>query len=144
MLIFFTLFKFVVFFMAKTYILVVVFFISFAVNSSGEVLCQFNLICDNDSGACNTPSGWVLDTSGATENFVGKDTVYLSNIIADKGEFRSYRLSCHYSYGKHSGFWISTIAKELTGDNWVFSGFNKKRAVCSDVTNPTACAGIVY
>jgi len=31
--------------------------------------------------------------------------------------------------------------KALTGSNWVFSGFGKNKAECSDVIDPTTCAG---
>ena len=52
-----------------------------------------------------------------------------------------YSIRCYYLYGDHSVISIYTYVKELTGANWVFSGFGKNKADCSDVTDPTTCAG---
>ena len=52
-----------------------------------------------------------------------------------------YSIRCYYSYGDHSVISIYRYVKELTGSNWVFSGFGKNKAECLDATNPTTCAG---
>jgi hypothetical protein len=130
--------------MTKIFVLITVFFISFGVNASGETVCPSNLSCDYESGVCDTPSGWVLDTGGAFESFSGQNTMGLSKIIGYKESLTDpfpYSIRCYYSYGEHSIVSIYTYVKSLIGANWVFSGFGKNKADCSDVTDPTTCAG---
>lgn len=120
------------------------FFISFSVNASDEVVCQPSLTCSYETGACDTPSGWVLDTGGAVEDFSGQNTMELSKIVGYKESLTDpypYSIRCGYSYGQHSVVSIYTYVKSLTGSNWVFSGFGKNKAECSDATDPITCAG---
>ena len=128
--------------MIKILVLVTALFISFAVNASGETVCQSSLTCDYDSGICDTPSGWVLDIGGAVEDFSSQNTIGLSKIMGYKTADKqpTYDLRCYYSYGEHSVISVYTYVKGLTGANWKFSGFGKNKAECSDVTDPTTCA----
>lgn len=127
--------------------MVAAFFISFGVSASGEVICPSSLTCDYEAGVCDTPSGWGLNTSGAFEGFSGQKTIELSRIVGYKDGLNatSYIIQCSYPYGDHSAMYseisIYTSVKELTGANWVFSGFGKNKADCSDVSDPTTCAG---
>lgn len=129
--------------MTKIFILVTAFFISFVVNASGEIVCPSNLTCDYETGVCDTPSGWVLDIGGAVEDFSGQNTIGLSKIMGYKTADKqpTYDLRCHYSYGEASSVSIYTYVKALAGTNWIFSGFGKNKAECSDVADPTTCAG---
>ena len=92
---------------------------------------------------CDKPSGWVLDSGSAVEDFAGQNPVSLSKIVGYKTADKepTYDLRCHYSYGEHSIISIYTYVKALTGSNWVFSGFGKNKAECSDVTDSTSCSG---
>lgn len=136
-------FKMIEFLMIKILFLVITFFISFVVNASGETVCPSSLTCDYETGLCDMPSGWALDTGRAVEDFSNQKTIGLSKIVgyktADKQQ--TYDLRCHYTYGEHSIISVYTYVKALTGSNWVFSGFGKNIAECSDVTDPTTCAG---
>ncbi len=129
--------------MIKILVLVTVFFVSFAANASGETFCPSSLTCDYETGVCDTPSGWVLETGAAVEDFSGQNTIGLSKIegykTADKQP--TYDLRCYYSYGESSVISIYTYVRALAGTNWIFSGFGKNKAECSDVTDPTTCAG---
>jgi hypothetical protein len=128
--------------MTKIFVLVTAFFISFVVNAS--VICPSNLTCDYDSGICDTPSGWSPDTGGASEIFSGSKTFDLSRIWAFKQGSPPndvYQFECVYNYGESSSVSIYTYVKALTGDSWTFSGFGKSRGECSDITDPTTCAG---
>ena len=132
--------------MKKIIVLFAAFFISFVVNASGEIVCPSTLSCDYEPGVCDKPSGWVLDASGAIEDFGSQNPVGLSKILSFKEGAPSdpypYSLRCFYAYGDHSVISIYTYVKELTGGNWVFSGFGKNKAECSDVTDPASCSGI--
>lgn len=135
----------------KIFIVLSVFFASFALNASVENVCPPIITCDYQSGVCdmpnNNPFPWFLDASGAAEDFFGKDSISLSKIRGSKNLNDSYGsngLMCDYSYGNNSVITISTLVNVLIGDNWVFSGFGKSKAECSDVSDPTKCAGIVY
>lgn len=131
--------------MIKIFVLVSAFFISFVVSASGETVCPSTLSCDYESGVCDKPLGWVLDTGGAVEDFLGKNPVGLSKIMGYKegssNDPYPYSIRCYYLYGDHSVISIYTYVKELIGANWVFSGFGKNKADCSDVSDPTTCAG---
>jgi len=130
--------------MTKILVLVAAFFISFAVNASGETVCPSSLTCDYETGVCDRPSGWVLDTGAAVEDFSGQTTMELSKVVGYKESLSDpypYSIRCGYSYGEHSVVSIYTYVKSLTGVNWVFSGFGKNKAECLDVTDPTTCAG---
>lgn len=128
--------------MTKIFVLVTAFFMSFVINAS--VICPSNLTCDYDSGICDTPSGWSPDTGGASEIFSGSKTLDLSIIWAFKQGSPPndvYQFECVYNYGESSSVSIYTYVKVLTGDNWIFSGFGKSRGECSNITDPTTCAG---
>jgi hypothetical protein len=134
--------------MTKIFVLVAAFFISLVVNASGEIagtVCPSNLSCDYESGVCDKPLGWVLDSGGAVEDFLGQNPVGLSKIMGYKegssNDPYPYSIRCYYSYGDHSVISIYTYVKTLIGDNWVFSGFGKNKAECSDIADPTTCAG---
>lgn len=129
--------------MIKIVVFIVTFIISCATNASSEAVCPSSLTCDYDSGICDTPLGWVLDSGGAVEDFSNENTIGLSKIVGYKTADKepTYDLRCHYSYGEHSVISIYTYVKALTGSNWVFSGFGKNKAECLDVTDPTSCSG---
>jgi hypothetical protein len=130
--------------MTKIFVLIAAFFMSFVVNASGETVCPSNLTCDYEAGVCDTPSRWLLDTGGAFEVFSGQNTMELSKIVGYKENLTDpypYSIRCYYSYGEHSIVSIYTYVKSLIGVNWVFSGFGKNKAECSDVTDPTTCSG---
>ncbi len=129
--------------MTKIFVLVTAFFISFVVNASGETVCPSTLSCDYESGVCDKPLGWVLDSGGAVEDFLGQNPVGLSKIVGYKTADKepTYDLRCYYSYGQHSVMSIYTYVNALTGSNWVFSGFGKNKAECLDVTDPNSCSG---
>lgn len=135
----------VLFLMTKIFILVAAFFISFGVNASGETVCPSTLNCDYESGVCDKPLGWVLDAGGAVEDFGGQNPVGLSKIMGYKegssNDPYPYSIRCYYLYGNHSVISIYTYVKELIGANWVFSGFGKNKADCSDVTDQASCSG---
>jgi len=125
--------------MKKAFILLLT-FLSFSSNAAVEITCQPTLTCDYDSGVCDTPSGWSMSPYQAFEDFSNQTTIGLSKIEGYKAI--GYNLVCFYEYGDHSYISVYTYAPELTGNNWVFSGFGKFKAECSDITDPTTCAGI--
>ncbi|HCR5157453.1 TPA: hypothetical protein OO042_003146, partial [Legionella pneumophila] len=110
---------------------------------ASEAVCPSSLSCDYYSGICETPSGWVLDTGGAVEDFSNQNIIELSKIASYKtvDKESTYDLRCQYSYGDHSVISIYTYVKSLTGSNWVFPGLEKNKAECSKVTDPTTCSG---
>jgi len=129
------------FLMLKIFVLVGAFFMSFVVNASGEAICPSTITCDYDSGVCDVmPPEWYLINGSAIEDFSNQTTIGLSKIEGYKAI--GYNLVCFYEYGDHSYISVYTYAPELTGNNWVFSGFGKFKAECSDITDPTTCAGI--
>jgi hypothetical protein len=124
--------------MTKIFVLVFAFFISFSVNATGEVVCPSNITCDYEAGVCGQPSGWSVGVYG--EEVLGKNPIGLSKIAGYKNGDYSVIL-CQYAYSDYSGVIVSTTVNELTGSNWVFSGFGKKTASCSGITDPVECSG---
>jgi hypothetical protein len=131
--------------MIRIFVLVAAFFISLVANATGETACPSALSCDYESGVCDKPLGWVLDAGGTDEDFLGQNPVGLSKIMGYKegspNDPYPYSIRCYYLYGNHSVISIYTYVKELIGANWVFSGFGKNKADCSDVTDPASCSG---
>lgn len=133
--------------MMKIFVFATAFFISFAVNASGEAVCQSSITCDYDSGVCDTPSAWTIEPDQAGEDFPNQTTIGLSKIeghktFDKKSTYSPVLLICRYAYGEHSEIAIYTRVNALTGSNWVFSGFGKYKAECSDITDPSECRGI--
>lgn len=124
--------------MMKIFILAAAIFVSFGVHASGSTVCPSNITCDYEAGVCNQPSGWSLFVYG--EAVLGQSPIGLSKIAGYK-DGASSTIACQYAYGDYSGVTISTTVNELTGSNWVFSGFGKKIASCSDITDPAECSG---
>jgi len=115
-------------------------------NANASLSCPSNITCNYDSGVCNMPSGWTLvANNGSTDVFSGEIIIGLSQISADKTGFApneiSYEMACSYKYSEHFFIYFIRTVKELTGNNWVFSGFGKSRGECSDITDPTTCVG---
>lgn len=132
--------------MKKIFVLITAFFISFVVNASGEAVCPSSLTCDYEAGVCDMPPGWVLvANNGSTDVFSGEMIIGLSQISADKTGFApneiSYEMACSYKYSEHFFIYFIRTVKALTGSNWEFSGFGKREAKCSDITDPTKCVG---
>ena len=145
MLILSTAFALDLFLMLKIFVLVGAFFMSFVVNASGEAICPSTITCDYDSGVCDVmPPEWYLINGSAIEDFSNQTTIGLSKIMGISYKESGSMIECIYSYGQNSSIHIYTPAKELIGNNWVFSGFGKTKAECSDVTDPTTCYGIRY
>ncbi|KTD07189.1 hypothetical protein SAMN02746073_2800 [Legionella jamestowniensis DSM 19215] len=128
--------------MIKIIILIFAFFYNFTLHASDNVTCPSNLTCDNDTHTCDMPSGWVLDTRSAFEDFSYQNTI-LAKVISYKTADKqpTIDLRCYYSYGEYSVISIYTYVKALTGVNWEFSSSGKK-AECSDLTDSSTCAGI--
>ena len=94
--------------------------------------CPSLINCNYEQGTCNSKvSGHYLDTSAASEPFLGNLQINLSKVIANK-MYGGYQLTCEYRYGKDS--FISMIMnrpmKNLIGPNWTFSGFGRQHAEC--------------
>jgi hypothetical protein len=124
------------------------FFLSVIANAStdSKSICPSNITCDYDSGVCNMPPGWTLvANNGSTDIFSGEMIIGLYQISADKTGFApneiSYEMACSYKYSEHFFIYFIKTVKALTGSNWVFSGFGKSQAKCSDITDPTKCVG---
>lgn len=132
--------------MTRIFVLIAAFFISFVVNASGEAVCPSTITCNYDSGICDMPPGWVLvANNGSTDVFSGEMIIGLSSIDAYKIRFEqngiSYEMACSYKYSEHFFIYFIRTVKALTGSNWVFSGFGKREAKCSDITDPNKCVG---
>lgn len=114
----------------------------FALQST-PIVCPESITCDYDTGICNTPAGWTLDTGRAEESFSDSQTMNLSKIWAYKtaDKIQSYQFECEYGYGNYSAISTYTYVKDLEGPNWIFSGFGKQKADCSNPLNPSTCRG---
>ena len=139
----------VVLLMIKILILGAAFFLSSVVNATGENVCPLTLSCDYDSGVCDHPLGWILVGSMAVENFIDQNPINLKLIIADRIDSSfsvkldaPFSIMCFYNYGEYSAIAIYKPIKEIIGANWVLYGLGKNRAYCSDVSDPSSCAGI--
>ena len=124
------------------------FFLSVVANASTDLkaICPSNITCDYDSGICNMPSGWdLVANNGSTDVFSGEIVIGLSQISAYKTGFApnkiSYQMACSYKYSEHFFIYFTRTVQTLTGNNWIFSGFGKSEAKCSDITDPTKCLG---
>jgi hypothetical protein len=109
------------------------------------LICPSTLTCNYDTGRCEMPAGqWTLDSGAALEPFSGSQTMSASKIWAYKQGSppnEAYQFECTYKYGTRSSISIYTYVKDLIGDNWIFSGFGKQKADCSEITAPATCAG---
>ncbi|MBA2711428.1 MAG: hypothetical protein H0U57_12660 [Tatlockia sp.] len=132
--------------MKKFIISITPFIICFSITAYSGVVCQSKLTCNYNSGLCNTASGWMIDSSAAVENFSGKKSFNLTEIMGYKedshDDHHPFILRCYYSYGYHSVISIYTYVEALTGANWKFSGFGKNKAECSDFKKVNACSGV--
>jgi hypothetical protein len=123
------------------------FLLSAVANASDlKAICPSAITCDYDSGVCNMPSGWdLVANNGSTDVFSGEIVIGLSQISAYKTGFApneiSYQMACSYKYSEHFFIYFTRTVQALTGNNWIFSGFGKSEAKCSDITDPTTCAG---
>lgn len=119
------------------------FFCSVTFASQNPLTCLASISCNYDTGECTMPEGhWILDSSGAQEPLSSSKPIAISQIRAYKtGDASGYQFSCVYPYGNYSTISTYTYAKTLIGENWVYSGFGKQRADCSQPKIPSSCAG---
>ena len=113
------------------------------------ISCPTSITCYYDSGVCDFISP-EMNITYSGPYFSGQRVFDLlgMGVINEVFTINSrypYLLGCLYLANDRdngSGISLYSYASELTGSNWVFSGFGKKEATCSDVTNPTECSGI--
>ena len=133
-------------------IFIVGFFLSFTANAV-PVICPSSINCNYKTGLCNQTSEWHLYVKECNSPFLGTQLFELASISASRTDFPNdqhvkYSFHCTYyrnGYNPHNNESSSIIlygfSDTFTGANWVFSGFGKAFANCSDITDPTECAG---
>jgi hypothetical protein len=115
-------------------------------NASTIMVCPTNINCSYDEGTCDQPDGWYINFF-AGGPFTGTQNLTLSNIFGAKAsaanidpydKIEKTKIECLYLPG---GIKLVAYVQKLAGENWSFSGFGKYSGVCSDMADPTACAG---
>jgi hypothetical protein len=128
--------------------------LAFAYDSTATapVVCPSSITCDYDKGKCDQPDGSFLMYYPAQEPFTGvsEQSIELSDIggglaslpsMYPHERYEHTSLFCSYRYGKSSSIGLIFDVKRLIGANWVFSGFGKQVVHCSDISDPSQCAG---
>ena len=123
-------------------------FLSIVVNASTELkaICPSNIMCNYDEGTCDQPDGWYINFLAGSA-FTGTQNLELSGIFGVKasasnidpyGKNRKTKIECYYLPG---GIKAVVYVQKLVGENWSFSGFGKTNGICSDISDPSQCAG---
>lgn len=127
-------------------ILIVSLLLSFVVNAS--LICPSTLTCNYDEGTCDKADGWHIlgETMRVSfPNFFELSTIYAVKMSFPDDAYGKYKFICAYAtpYNReyNQSLVLYAFTNKLTGDNWMYSGFGKFGATCSDISDPTRCAG---
>ena len=125
----------------KKILLVAASFLFISVSQAGIIQCPLTVSCNYEDGVCKYDGSYrfVVDTGGIEEKFEGNITANLKTITGSKEPDSSYEFACKYPYGNHSLIRLYTYAKSLEGQNWTYSGFGNKSAICTDASDPRNC-----
>jgi hypothetical protein len=119
--------------------------------TDSKAICPSTITCDYDKGTCDQPDEWLISNGSNQKPFIGSQYFELFDMRAIRIDFPKelsgkYRINCFYALDpkRPSGLiGITTLANKLVGENWVISNsFDKSVAVCSDVADPSTCAGM--
>ena len=134
-------------------IFAVCFCLSFTSNAS--IICPSSINCNYKKGVCDQIDKWHLYSKEYTSPFSGTQIFELASISAVKTDFPNdhfvkYSFNCKYyrngynPQSNESSIILWGFTDKLSGDNWIFSGFGKAFANCSDISDPIECAGDEY
>lgn len=129
----------------KTIFFMVSLFVLNSISHAENITCPESITCEYEKGVCNAPNVWNVSGQMAFESFSDSFSIVLSGIGAFySNENDHYSIICSYKYGnKPSSIVLVRSGTILTGTNWIFSGFGKKYAQCTDITEPVNCSAII-
>lgn len=125
--------------------LVTALFSSTAIAATAMV-CPTNITCNYEEGTCDQPDGWNINFF-ASSPFTGTQNMALSDIFGVKAsaanidpydKIKKTKIECYYI---PSGIKVVAYVKKLVGKNWSFDGFGKFRGTCTNISDPSQCAG---